>query len=102
LATVAYRIRLAADAILSVWFITRRDEVLEYAIVLLVEHDGLWHTARVYDNAHGRDELHRHTLANGKQAGEGFQAGGTAGQAMRAARDEVLHGYAIMIDTWRR
>jgi hypothetical protein len=30
---------------------------VEYAIVLLVERDGVWHTVRTFDNAHAPDEL---------------------------------------------
>jgi hypothetical protein len=33
---------------------------VEYAIVLLVERDGTWHTVRTFDNAHATDEHHEH------------------------------------------
>lgn len=88
MATVGYRILLAVAAMLSVWFVTDRDEVLEYAIVLLVEQDGRWRTARVYDNAHGHNDMHRYTLTGGKQPAESFQSTADAGEAMRAARDQ--------------
>jgi hypothetical protein len=55
---------------------------------------------RVYDNAHGANEMHRYTLAGGKQPAELVHAG-EAGEAMRAARDEVLAGYEKMIEAWR-
>jgi hypothetical protein len=43
---------------------------------------------RVNDNAHGANEMHRYTLAGGKQPPKLAHAG-EAGEAMRAARDEV-------------
>lgn len=47
--TTSYRMRLAEDATVVVWFATQRDLVVSYSIVLL----------RVYDNAHGHNEMHR-------------------------------------------
>jgi hypothetical protein len=44
--------------------------------------------------------MHRYTLAGGKQLAELVHAG-EAGEAMRAARDEVLAGYEKMIEAWR-
>jgi hypothetical protein len=43
----------------------------------------------VYDNAHGANEMHRYTLPGGKQPAQPVPAG-EAGEAMRAARDDVL------------
>lgn len=54
----------------------------------------------VYDNAHGANEMHRYTVAGGKQPAEPVHAGET-GEAMRSARDEVLAGYEKMIEAWR-
>jgi len=45
--------------------------------------------------------MHRHTLTGGKQPGTQFH-GGTLGQGMRAAIDEIRHGYREMIEGWRR
>jgi hypothetical protein len=83
------------------WFATERGVVVSYAVVLLALHEGRWHTVRVYDNAHGQNEMHRHTLSGGKQGAEEFQAG-EFGEAMRTAREDVLSGYATMIESWRR
>lgn len=69
-------------------------------MVLLALHEGEWHTVRVYDNAHGANEMHRYTLAEGKQAAEPVHAG-EAGRAMRTARDEILAGFEKMIEAWR-
>lgn len=86
---------------MSVWFATERGVVVSYAVVLLALHEDRWHTVRVYDNAHGQNEMHRHTLSSGKQAAESFHEG-DFGEAMRAAREEVLDGYGTMVESWRR
>jgi hypothetical protein len=96
----SYRLQLAWDAELVVWFLTERGNVISYSVVLLALHGGAWRTVRVYDNAHGANEMHRYTLAGGKQPAELVHAG-EAGEAMRAARDEVLAGYEKMIEAWR-
>lgn len=100
MSTTSYRLSLNDRAELLVWFVTERGAVLSYSIVLVAQHEGAWHTIRVYDNAHGENEMHRHTLAGGKQPAEAFHAGGF-GAAMRAARAEVLAGYEKMIESWR-
>lgn len=98
---VRYRIDVDERAALTVWFVTERGEVVDYAVVLTVAEGGSVHTVRVYDYAHGVNEVHRHARAAGKQAGVPFHHG-TAGEAMRAARAEVLAGYATMIEAWRQ
>jgi len=79
---------------------TERGKVMGYSVVLLVLREGDWHTVRVYDNAHGANEMHRYTLAECKQAAEPVHAG-EPGEAMRATRDEVLAGYEKMLEAWR-
>jgi hypothetical protein len=96
----SYRLQLAGNAELVVWFLTERASVISYSVVLLALHEGAWHTVRVYDNAHGANEMHRYTVAGGKQPAEPVHAG-EAGEAMRSARDEVLAGYEKMIEAWR-
>lgn len=98
----SYRLRLAEDAQLVIWFATERGRVVSYSVVLLAVHDGRWQTVRVYDNAHGQNEMHRHTASGGKQPAEPFSDASKAGVAMRAAREAVLAGYDKMIETWRR
>lgn len=73
--------------------------MIDYAVVLLVEHDGRVRTVRVYDGAHGVNEMHRHTRGGGKQAAEIFHSG-TLGEGMRAARREVTSRYRQMIEAW--
>jgi hypothetical protein len=94
--------RLAEHVAVAVWFATERDSVVSYSVVLLTVHEGRWQTVRVYDNAHGHNEMHRFTLRGGKEAGEVFSQEGDFGVAMRAAREEVLAGYEKMIEGWRR
>jgi hypothetical protein len=59
------------------------------------------HTVRVYDAAHGSNEMHRHTRTGGKQAGVVFHAG-TLGEGMRAAIADCVDGYEQMIEGWSR
>ena len=86
---------------LSVEFTTHRDEVIDYALVLLAELGGRIETIRVYDSAHGHNEMHRCTKDLGKQPAEVFHRG-TLGEGMRTAIGEVQRGYEEMIDGWRR
>jgi hypothetical protein len=58
---------LAADVLV----VTQRSSAhpVGYAIVLLVERDGVWHTVRTFDNAHAPDEHHEHRyVGSEKQA----------------------------------
>jgi hypothetical protein len=91
----------ALGASIRVEFTTERRTVSNYSVVLLVtEADGL-HTVRVYDGAHGVNEMHRYTRSAGKQAGEVFDDG-TLGDGMRAAIRQIETSYTAMIDAWRR
>jgi hypothetical protein len=55
---------------MHVEFETTRRDVVDYSIVLLVEVDGEPETMRLYDGAHGENELHRYTRKGGKQPAE--------------------------------
>jgi hypothetical protein len=88
-------------AFLHVEFETIHRDILDYAVVLLVEVDGELESVRLYDGAHGENELHRYTRIGGKQAAETFHHG-TLGQGMRAAIEEIEHGYPAMIESWRK
>ncbi len=95
----------ALDAARTVWltvrFETVRREIVGYAVVLSVHVGGRRDTVRVYDAAHGFNELHRHTRRGGKQPGEPFHAG-TLGEGMRAAIAECADRYEMMIEAWYR
>jgi hypothetical protein len=80
-------------------FTTRGREVIGYAVVLTVDEEGEPATVRVYDGAHGVNEMHRHDRSGEKAPAESFHAG-TLGEGMRAAITAVRAGYTEMIDGW--
>lgn len=86
---------------MDVDFKTVRRDVVDYSIVLLAEVDGKLETIRVYDGAHGTNELHRYTRNGGKQRAEAVHDG-TLGEGMRAAISDIKHGYGAMIEAWRK
>ena len=99
----AYYLRIldyGLGAVLRVEFTTARSRVVDYAVVLLLTTDDGMETVRVYDGAHGENEMHRYTRGAGKQAAVPFHAG-TLGAGMRAAIEEIEHSYRKMIDGWR-
>lgn len=87
-------------AILRVEFTTRGTEVTDYAVVLLFEIEGKTETIRLYDGAHGHNEMHRYTCSTGKQSGTPLHRG-TLGDGMRAAIAEIKSGYREMIEGWQ-
>ena len=92
--------RIVADvADFVVHLRTERGRLERYAITLRVNYAGAWHAVRGYDNAHGRHDMHRHTLSGGKQPAETFHHG-TPSEAFNAARQEILRGYEEMIAGW--
>lgn len=78
---------------------TRRRDVSDYVVVLATKREGEMHTVRVYDSAHGVNEMHRHTYSGGKQPAEIFHAG-TLGEGMRVATNQIKQGYRAMIEGW--
>lgn len=82
-------------------FETCRDEVVDYALVPMVRVAGRFRTVRIYDGAHGRNEMHRYTTKLGKQPAEVFHRG-TLGEGMRAALEQIKHGYEEMVSGWQR
>ena len=80
---------------------TRRRDVVDYAVTLTAMELGRRYTIRVYDGAHGVNELHRYTRSGGKQAGTIFHAG-TLSEGFVAAQLEVKRGWAEMNEGWRR
>lgn len=92
----------ALGAMLRVQFTTRRGrDIIDYSVVLLLDRGKRRETVRVYDGAHGFNEMHRYTRSGGKQPGSPFH-GGTLGEGMRAAIAEVERGYLEMIEGWER
>jgi hypothetical protein len=100
----AYYLRIldhARGATLRVEFTSQGRQIVGYAVVLLLVVGELAETIRVYDAAHGFNEMHRFTRSAGKQPGIRFY-GGTLGEGMRAAIEEIETGYAEMIEGWKR
>lgn len=87
--------------VLHVRMTRERRTVTNYAVVLTVIVDGVVQTVRVYDGAHGVNDLHRHTRTGGKQLAETFHDG-TLGEGMRAAIVACIDGYDEMIRAWDR
>lgn len=85
---------------LRVEFTTDGRKITDYAVVLLLAPGDATRTIRVYDSAHGHNEMHRYTRSAGKQPGEPFHAG-TLGEGMRAAIHEIERGYSEMIEGWK-
>jgi hypothetical protein len=88
-------------AMVSVEFTSEGPEVTDYAIVLMLAVGNSTETIRVYDSAHGHNEMHRYTRSEGKQAGTPFHSG-TLGEGMRAAIEEIEGGFRQMIEGWER
>lgn len=97
----AYVIDRGLRAWIYVEFTTNRRAVTDYAVLLLVQQGEQLETVRVYDGAHGHNEMHRYTQSGGKQAAEVFNHD-TLGAGVRAAIAEIKQGYAEMIDSWHR
>jgi hypothetical protein len=91
----------ALGALLRVRFTTQGSEVIDYAVVLMLEAEKGMETIRVYDGAHGHNEMHRYSRSAGKEPGTDFHSG-TLGEGMRAAISEVERGYREMIEGWER
>jgi hypothetical protein len=92
---------LPGGALRRARYATERGVLTTYSVVLTAWRDGREHTVRSYDNAHGQNEMHRHTLSGGKQPAEVFHHG-SASEAMNAAWDEIKTGYEEMIAGWLR
>ena len=87
---------------IAMWvdFTTVRGKVVDYVIVLLLSGADGVKTIRVYDSAHGFNEMHRYTRSRGKQDGTKFHSG-TLGEGLRTAIEEIEGGYDQMIEGWK-
>jgi len=84
---------------MSVSFRTAKGKVIGYSVVLLLAARDGAQTVRVYDAAHGFNEMHRYTRGEGKQDGVVFHRG-TLGEGIQAALEAVKTGYREMIEGW--
>lgn len=85
----------------AVRLVTDRSGLVEYAIALRVFENGWWQTVRLYDNAHGANDMHRYSRQEGKRPAENFSQGRPS-EAYLLARNLILEGWEQMIDSWRR
>lgn len=90
---------LVFGAVMWVDFTTVRGRVVDYTVILLRETDEGVETIRVYDSAHGFNEMHRYTYEGGKQPGVEVHRG-TLGEGMRAAKADIKSGFLSMIEGW--
>lgn len=72
---------------------------VEYAIVLLVERGGVWHTVRTFDNAHASDEHHEHRYL-GSEKQPPIITHGPLNEAMYAAEIKLLEGWSDIVRSW--
>jgi len=82
-------------------FKTARDQVVDYAVILIIEDDGMERTVRIYDGAHGVNELHRYNRRGEKGPPEVFHAD-TLGEGMRYAIEQIKDGFEGMVESWSR
>jgi hypothetical protein len=80
-------------------FSTERGTIVNYRVVLLLDTLISTETIRVYDGAHGYNEMHRYTRRFGKQTGTLFHSGSLA-EGMRAAIQDMEARYLKMVEGW--
>jgi hypothetical protein len=97
----SYRKRLdeAPGVLMIVDHTTERGVMVDYSVVLVLESDGGPETIRLYDGAHGFNEMHRYSSGGGKRSGEVFHRG-TLSEGMQIALDAIKTGYTRMIEGW--
>ncbi len=81
-------------------FQTIGPEVIGYSVVLVVAVAGRIETIRVYDSAHGFNEMHRYRQGLGKSSGKRFHSG-TLGKGMRSAIEDIKQGHEAMVEGWK-
>jgi hypothetical protein len=91
----------ALGAMMWVDFTTVRGKVVDYTVILVLKTDSGLETIRVYDAAHGFNEMHRYTREGGKQPGVEIHRG-TLGEGMRAAKADIKSRFLSMIEGWER
>ena len=99
--TPDFQIDVAPGVEILVEFKTERGELAGYTVLLRVLRDGEWHEVRVWDNAHGDNEMHRYTRSGGKQAGVVFHQGSFA-EGYRAAYADARTNFEEIVDGWER
>jgi hypothetical protein len=97
----SYRKRLdeAPGVLMIVDYTTERGVMVDYSVVLVLESDSGPDTIRLYDGAHGFNEMHRYSSGGGKRSGEVFHRG-TLSEGMQIAIEAIKTGYARMVEGW--
>lgn len=72
---------------------------VQYAIVLLVERNGRWHTVHTFDNAHHPDEHHEHRYIGGEKQSPVITHG-PFNEAMHAGEARLLEHWADIVKEW--
>lgn len=80
--------------------VTEQGCLRTYSIVLVVAEPEALTACRLYDNAHGINEMHRYTRDGGKQPGVPFHDG-TPAEAMNAAKRAIRRSWREMVDAWK-
>lgn len=97
----SYRNKLdeAPGVLMIVEYTTERGLMVDYSVVLVLESDSGPDTIRLYDGAHGFNEMHRYSSGGGKRSGEVFHRG-TLSEGMQIAIEAIKTGYARMVEGW--
>jgi hypothetical protein len=93
------KLEQARGAVMIVDHTTEQGVMVDYSVVLVLNSDVGPKTIRLYDGAHGRNEMHRYSSGGEKRSGEVFHRG-TLSEGMQVAINEIKRGYARMIEGW--
>ncbi len=72
---------------------------IEYAIILLVERNGTWHTVRTFDNTHVPEEHHEHRYV-GSEKQAPVITHGPVNDAMHAVEIKLRRGWSDILRSW--
>lgn len=92
---------LGNGAGLSAVLDTDRGKLVTYRVVLLVWEDQRWRTVRLWDNVHGRHEMHRYTH-DGEKQDPVIAPHSSPDEAYQAANRAITIGWRKMVEGWRR
>lgn len=79
----------------------RNYPVFEYAVMLQIEAaGGRWQTIRLFDNAHGVNEMHLYT-EDEKQPAEPFLEDRPSNEAMPRMIDYLVDNWQEVVEEWK-